>query len=325
MPDDELFAAAQDGTLATGDGVRAQAERLFADPRASAQFRRFHYQAFKVADYGDLDKNGELFPDWRPELGPMFQEEAARFLDSVVVHDGGIAELLTSNTAYVNADLAKIYGIPGTFGDEYQEVALDPATRAGLLTRAGFLARNATLTEPDPIHRGVFINLDILCRNIDAPPNIPEDLEPTGNTNRERVTSITGEGTCGAGCHHTTINPLGFAFENYDAVGGYRTTDNGHPVDSAATYTFLDGRTISFANAVDLSQQLAKAPEVHACYATQLLEFMLGRDLATPDRRVVQSLAAQSLEDQLSIKELVYTVVTSNTFRVRSYDTGRQP
>jgi hypothetical protein len=318
MPDEELFAAAQAGKLTDPEGVREQAARLFADPRTQAQFRNFHFQAFKVQQYADLDKSTTLFPNWRKEVGGMMQEEALRFLDSVLVNDGGIADLLTSTRAYVNADLAKIYGLPGTFGAEFKEVELDPSTRAGLLTRAGFLAKNATLTESDPIHRGVSINLDIICRTITAPPNIPDVLDRTGNTTREKVDSITGEGTCGEGCHHTVINPLGFAFENFDALGQYRTTDNGYPVDSAATYSFVDGRTIQYANAVELSKLLAKAPEVHSCYTRQLLEFMLGRDLQQVDSVVVRDLAEQSLTDNLSIKELVISVVTSNTFRVRA-------
>ncbi|HEY5947946.1 MAG TPA: DUF1592 domain-containing protein [Kofleriaceae bacterium] len=318
MPDDELFAAAKDGKLADADGVREQASRLFDDPRTQAQFRRFHFQAFKVSQYGDLDKNTTTFPSWRKEVGGMMQEEALRFLDNIVSHDGGVAELLTSTKAYVNADLAKIYGLPGSFGADYQEVDLDPTVRAGLLTRAGFLAKNATLTESDPIHRGVFINLDIICRPISAPPNIPSNLMKTGNTTREKVDSITGEGTCGEGCHHTIINPLGFAFENYDAVGAYRTSDNGYPVNAADSYTFPDGRTITYSNAVELSKQLAEAPEVHACYSQQLLEFMLGRDLQQIDKVIVRDMAAQSLHDKLSIKELVLSVVTSNTFRVRA-------
>ncbi len=318
MPDDELFAAARTGQLDTTDGVRQQADRLFDDPRTRAQFRRFHFQAFKISEYADLDKNTTKFPQWRREIGVMMQEEELRFLESVVTSDGGIAEVLTSNKAFVNADLAKIYGVDGTFGDDYQEVALDPATRAGLLTRAGFLARNATLDEPDPIHRGVFINLDVICRPISAPPNIPDNLPRTGDTNRERVTSITGLGTCGEGCHHTIINPLGFAFENYDAVGAYRTTDNGFPVDASAAYEFPDGREITYNNAVELSQRLAKSPEVHACYTQQLLEFMLGRDLDAADQLVVRKLASQSLREKLSIKELVLSVVVSNVFRARS-------
>lgn len=325
MPDDELFAAAAAGELATPEGVRAQASRLLETDRARAQFRRFHYQAFLISEYADLDKNTSTYPDWRPELGGMMQEEALRFLDNVIVSDGGVADLLTSTKAYVNADLAKIYGVEGSFGDEFVEVDLDPAVRSGFLTRVGFLARNATLTEPDPIHRGVSINLGILCRPIAAPPSIPDDLMRTGNTNRERVDSITGEGTCGEGCHHTIINPIGYAFENFDAIGAYRTTDNGFPVNSAATYTFADGREISYQNAVDLSKQLAESPEVHACYSQQLLEFMLGRDLEQVDRVVVRNMAAHSFRDQLSIKELVLSVVSSQTFRVRSIETRSAP
>ena len=325
MPDDELFAAAKAGELNDADGVRIQASRMFDDPRTGAQLRRFHYQAFSIAEYADLDKSTELFPDWRREIGPMMQEETLRFLDSVVQSDGGITDVLTSTKAFVNADLARIYGVAGTFADDYQEVELDPATRAGLLTRAGFLARNATLEEPDPIHRGVFINLNVICRPIAAPPNIPDVLERMGNTNRERVDSVTGEGTCGEGCHHAVINPLGFAFESFDAVGAYRTTDNGFPINSADTYVFPDGRTLSYGNAVELSKQLAEAPEVHACYTSQLLEFMLGRDLLASDGRVLRDLADQSLTDQLSIKELVLSVVSSNTFRVRSVTKGSQP
>jgi hypothetical protein len=318
MPDDELFEAAKAGKLADVEGVREQAARLFDSPRAKAQFRNFNYQAFKVQQYADLDKNTTLFPNWRKEVGGMMQEEALRFLDNVVASDGGIADLLTSTKAYVNADLAKIYGIQGITGTDYQEVDLDPTVRAGLLTRAGFLAKNATLTESDPIHRGVSINIDIICRSITAPPNIPDNLMRTGTTTREKVDSITGAGTCGEGCHHTIINPIGFAFENFDALGQYRTTDNGQPVNSAATYTFVDGREISYTGAVDLSKQLAELPEVHACYTQQLLEFMLGRDLQQVDQVVVRDLAAQSLKDHLSIKELVLDVVTSNTFRVRA-------
>lgn len=318
MPDDALFAAAAAGELDDADGVRRYASLMFDDPRTRAQLRRFHFQAFSMSEYADLDKDPVLFPEWRREVGAMMQEEALRFLDSVVAGDGGIAEVLTSPRAFVNAELAKIYGLPGEFGDEYQEVELDPTIRAGLLTRAGFLARNATLDEPDPIHRGVFINLDVICRPITSPPSIPPVLDRRGNTNRERVESITGAGTCGEGCHHTLINPLGFAFESFDAVGAHRATDNGYPIDSADTYRFADGRAISYGGAVELSRQLAESPEVHACYTSQLLELALGRDLRGSDRELARGLADRSLADKLSIKELVLSMVSSNAFRVRS-------
>lgn len=325
MPDDDLFAAAAAGELADAAGVRRHASRMFDDPRTRAQLRRFHYQVFSIAEYADLDKDPVQFPEWRRELGPMMQEETLRFLDSVIDDGRGIADILTSTRAFVNADLARIYGVEGTFGDAYEPVELDPTVRAGLLTRAGFLARNATLDEPDPIHRGVFINLSVICRPITSPPSIPPVLDRRGDTNRERVESITGEGTCGESCHHDMINPLGFALEGFDAVGAHRETDGGFPIDSAAVYSFADGRSIAYGGAVELSRQLAASPEVHACYTSQLLELALGRDLRRTDREVVSALADRSLGDELSIKELVLSVVSSNAFRIRSLEQRSQP
>jgi hypothetical protein len=303
MPDDTLFEAARAGDLLDADGIRRSALRMLDDPRTAAQFRRFHFQAFSIADYGDVDKDPKAFPGWRREIAGMMQEEALRFVDGVIASDGGIAELLTSTKAYINADLAKIYGVTGSFGADYQPVELDPSTRAGLLTRAGFLARNATLVDPDPIHRGVFINLDIICRQISAPPAIPPVLERKGNTNRERVESITGVGTCGEACHAVIINPLGFAFEGYDAVGAYRTAEKGYPINSSDRYT----------------------PEVHTCYTQQLLEFILGRDLNLKDKLVVSDLAQASLAEHQSIRELVLSVVTSRAFRARTLAQRSQP
>ncbi len=195
---------------------------------------------------------------------------------------------------------------------------LDSTRRSGFLTRLGFLTRNATLTEPDPIHRGVFINLNLLCRKLGALPNIPENLMPEGDTNRERIDSITGTGTCGAGCHANTINPLGFALENYDALGQYRTEDNGFPVNAADSYQFADGRVIDFNDAIELSDQLADAPELHSCYVQQLLEYVYGRDLTDADAPLVDELASQSHTEGLSVKEITVRLVTSSAFRFRT-------
>jgi hypothetical protein len=252
----------------------------------------------------------------------MMQEEALRFLDHVVATGGGIAELLTSTTAFVNRDLAALYGVPGEFGADYTEVELDPAQRAGFLTRLGFLARNATLTESDPIHRGVFINLNLVCRTISARPDLPDMLNPSGETTRERVTSITGVGTCGESCHARMINPAGFAFEHYDAIGRYRVTDNGVPVDAADVYAFANEREIAFSNAIEFSAQLAAAPEVHACYVSQLLEFILGRNLRSADLPLVEDLADRSLHDRMSIRDIVLEIVASSAFRVRAAVAG---
>lgn len=322
MPSDELFAAAEAGELDDPEGVREWAATMFEDERTSEQFRSFHVQAFEMAEYTDLDKSEELFPGWRRETGQSMLDESALFLGGEVFGGGGIRELLTSNRAYVNAELAALYGLEGDFGEEFVAVDLDRSERSGMLTRLGFLTRNATLTQSDPIHRGVFVNLNLICRPLFAVPELPDDLEPVGDTNRERINSITGPGTCGEGCHATLINPIGFALENYDALGQYRTEESGLPVNAADVYTFASGEQLVFDNALELSEQLAESVEVHACYIQQLLEYLYGRDLGPEDMALVEKYAAESIESGISIREIILRVVESEAFRFRAQAGG---
>jgi hypothetical protein len=317
MPDDELMAAAAEGLLDTEAGVRAQALRMQDDPRTRTSLAHFHRQVFALHEYADMDKHPALFPEWRREIGAFMAREAELFLAGVVFErDGTIADIFTSTRTYVNAELAAIYGLEGSFGAEFAAVELDSGTRAGFLTRLGFLTRNATLTEPDPIHRGVFVNVNLLCRKIAAVPSLPDDLMPVGKTNRERINSITGPGTCGQACHGTIINPIGFGLEHYDAVGRYRTEDRGYPVNAADTYVFADGRSISFESGVELSRALARAPDSHACYISNLLEYLYGGEHgADPD--LVSALTRLSIEEGASIRDLMGSLASSRAFRYR--------
>jgi hypothetical protein len=317
MPDDELMAAAAEGSLDTEEGVRAQALRMQDDPRTRASLAHFHRQVFALHEYADQSKHLALFPEWRPELGALMAEEAELFLAALVFErDGTIGDIFTSTLTYVNAELAAIYGLEGDFGSELVPAELDSGTRAGFLTRLGFLTRNATLTEPDPIHRGVFVNLNILCRPIAAVPSLPDDLIPVGKTNRERINSITGPGTCGQRCHATIINPIGFGLEHYDAIGRHRTEDRGYPVNAADTYVFAEGRSITFEDGVELSHELARAPEAHACYVSNLLEYLYGGEHGA-DPGVVRELTRLSVEDGASIRELMGALASSRAFRYR--------
>jgi hypothetical protein len=315
MPDDDLFAAAAAGSLSDPATIRMHAERMFDDERTRAKLAHFHDQFLEMENWTDTD---HTLPEWRPELAPMMVEETRLFLDDVVFNGGTISDLLLSNVAFVNEDLANIYGVSGVSGSEYRRVELDASERAGLLTRVGFLTKYATLTEPDPIHRGVFINNRILCRKVQAPPAIPDDLMPMGTTNRERIDSITGEGTCGASCHGTLINPIGFAFEGYDAIGRLRTEDNGQPIDAASRYVTETGITLEYDGAIELSQDIAAIDAPHRCYATRLLEFEYGRPYTDNDSPLVFRAADGSQNEGLTVRDIVMELVTSRAFRYRS-------
>ena len=287
MPDPTLFDAAESGALDDADGVREQAARMLLDDKARDTVRDLHRQVLKVDLYLDRSKDPDLYPQFNAGLGPLMQEEAYRFIEDVVFDQGqGYAELLTSTHTFANAELAALYGIAdGPAGNGFERVELDATERSGMLTRLGFLMSRAYQIDPDPIHRGAFISFELLCN--EQPP-LPDDVsavepDPT-KTNRQRVEDHTGTGTCGAGCHNVLINPAGFAFENYDAIGAWRTIDNGQPVDAAAAFTF-DGEQQEYENAVEFSNIMADSKQAHDCYTRHLLEYMYGRVHRAAGRR----------------------------------------
>ncbi len=317
MPDEELFAAAAAGALDTPAGIMEAAERMIAHERSRAMVATMHAQLFQFDHYHDLYKDAAYFPDFPADVGDDLEREAALFVEDVVFSGGGLYELLTSPVTYVNAELAAIYGLEGSFTDEFVRVELDPAERAGFLTRVGFLASNATPREQNTIHRGVFINHRIVCTELPDPPDNVAGLPPADGfpTNRERVESHTGVGTCGESCHQTWINPPGYALEHYDAVGAYQSTEKGEPVNALATWQ-LDGEAVVFDGAVELSQVLAESAQVHHCYAKHWLQYGYGRVPQEGDDATVDELAATSQAG--SVESLIVALTQTLAFRTRA-------
>ena len=309
MPDDILFAAAAAGELTGGEGLREQAARMLDNDKADEKLRAFHRQLFELDVYDSVRVDGI------DGVGASMRQEAEHYVtDVVIANDGSLRDLLTSSFSYVNKDLAPLYGLEGSsYGSEMERVELDPTQRAGLFTQPGFLASHAGDTAP--ILRGIFVNLKVLCAKMPEPP-VFEPPELVGATRRERVDSITGRGTCGESCHAQVINPIGFAFENFDDVGRWREEDSGNPVDATSAYRFSDGLQ-SFDGPVELAQAMAESPNAHSCYAQNWLEFALGRPMLDEDWPLVNTLARESQSRGLSVKELLVRLVDSTTFRHR--------
>lgn len=319
MPSDELMEAAETGALDTREGVLQWTSTMIEDPRTVAMVADFHGQFMHTSDYGDIQKQPDLFPDFGDETGAHMRTEMELFVSDVVFGEGGgYAELLLSPHTFVNAELAVLYGLEGgDLGDDFERVDLDPAERSGLLTRLGFLADRAGLDHPSPILRGLLQVEQIVCVDLPPPPpSLPAFSLTSAPTNRERVELHTGEGTCGAGCHSTILNPPGFAFEHYDAVGRYRLEDDGHPVNAADVFV-LDGVEVAFGNALEWTQQLATSHQVHACYAQHWLEYLYGRTVTSADRPLVDEVAAASLASDLSIKALIGALLATDAFLKR--------
>jgi hypothetical protein len=316
-PNDDLLDAAASGALDTPAGVVEMTRQLLDAPDTAETVKRFHGELFGLDRYLSIAKDPATFPQHDESINPTLARAEELFLDKLFREGLGLEALLTSTAAYANEELAGFYGVDVS-GAELQEVELGPE-RPGLFTRLGFLAYNGTLRDPDSIHRGVEINRTMMCSSLSPPPGIIPALPNVqpGQTNRERVNAHTGPGTCGSGCHTTIINPIGFAFENFDAMGQLRETDNDKPVDTSSEYDFGDG-LVPFDGAAELMPLLAASPRAHACYARHLAEFGLGRDIDDQDEVLIDSLQRASVLEGQSIKELLMTVVASPEFGQRS-------
>jgi hypothetical protein len=317
-PNDELLDAAAEGRLDRPDGIAELARQMMESPEAAEALARFHGELFGLDRYLSIAKDPNVFPEHDESINVALEHAEELFLNHLVSEGHGLEALLTSTVAFANDEIAPFYGIDVAPGAEFEKVDLGPE-RPGLFTRLGFLAYNGTLRDPDSIHRGVEINRTMLCAALSPPPGIIPALptvEP-GQTNRERVNAHTGPGTCGSGCHSTIINPIGFAFENFDSMGQLRDVDNGKPVDTSSAYDFADGLK-SFDGAPELMALLAESAQVHACYAREMAEFSLGRDIDQEDRALVGELQRSSLLEQQSIKDLLMAVVVSPAFGQRS-------
>ncbi len=314
-PDDTLLDAAGRGELDGPDGLANYAAQLLEDPRALTTMRRFHGEALQFKRFNNVGKDPIVVPEFTAELPAALLEGAYRFFDRIFDQDLGVRDIFTSTVGFVNADLAPLYGVnPPAF--EFQEMDLGPE-RTGYFSQAPYLIMHSVNLVPDSIHRGVDLNLKVLCAQVDSPDFVPPGLSAPqpDESNRELIEKTTGSGIC-AGCHQPYINPLGFAFENFDGMGRWRDEDRGKPVDASASYPFIEG-TKSFADNAELMQIMADSKQAHECYSKNMLQFVLARELTPADMPTVESLATTSMA-QSSIKDLVVEVVKTPAFRTRS-------
>jgi hypothetical protein len=317
MPDDALLDAAAAGELDTTAGVERHARRMLGDARAREVVMDFHAQILRLGELGQLEKDAVRYPEFHPALAQAMRRELELFIGEVVLGGGKVADLYLSRRAHVNRELAALYGLSGDFDDSFRAVELPADQRAGLLTRAGFLAIKATPYDKNSIHRGVFINHHVVCSPL---PPIPDNVvlpESRGDTNRERVESLTKD--CGGACHNLYINPAGFALERYDGLGRYQTMEGAHPIDASGGFLFRSGLE-RFVDGVDFSRKVAQLPDAHDCYTRHWFEYLYGRLPGAGDEPLIAQLAARSHEDGLAIRELLVALVSHELFLNRAAD-----
>lgn len=314
-PDAELLSRAQSGELDDTSVLGAVAERMLSDSRSEALIVGFHAQLFDRERLERAAPSRERFPDISESFVAHAGQESDLFVKHHVIdRNAGYGALLDSTESFVNAELAKVYGLAGTFDEAFTKVSFDPTLRRGLLTQAAFLASHATSVDPDPIHRGVFVARRLLCMPLTAPGDLPPLPPANGRTNRQTVEAHTQAPGSGCSvCHARTINPLGFPFEMYDAIGRARTMDNGMPVEPETLAT-IDGEKVEVRDGVALSELIAHSPAAHACYARHWLEYLYGRPATPRDDAKLREIGAASAQGMLSVKDIIMELVRAPEF-----------
>jgi hypothetical protein len=316
-PDEALAAAARAGELDTPDGVAAQVDRLLASPRARAAVSDFHRQWLRTDDVLSLQKDAAAAP-WFAAVRPAITAETTTFVDRVLWDErGGLGELLTSAHSYLSAELANVYGAGADAPKAPMQarVELDPTQRAGMLTQASFLASAARANDSAPVKRGAFVLDRLLCAEL-APPPVAVDPNvapsPAAKTTRDLFTSHSTDPAC-RGCHGV-IDPIGFAFEGYDGLGRWRTTENGAPVDAHGEVRIGD-EVVAVDGAPALARGLAGSAQVRSCVVRQWFRYAFGRAATDDDRCLVGSLEAAFATGDVTA--LVRAVATSEAFVLR--------
>ncbi len=319
-PDDELLDAAAAGTLSTPDGLAAQAQRLANDARVRARVLEFHNRWFQMEGLRAAGKDPSVFPQFNPELVQSMQAEMDVLVEEVTLaRSGGIVELLTTQAAAVDTPLAQLYGVSGDYGASPTIVDLPADSgRAGILTRAAFLTGHSSAsTRTSPILRGVFVLDRILCETVPPPPPGAAMEEPETqpaeepNTTRKYFEWKTSMAVCTA-CH-SRINPVGFAFENFDGIGAYRATENDVPVDASGSVS-VGGQTLQFQNATDFTASVAGLPRARSCYATNWLKYVYGRKESASDARTLGRITSGLGTGQYGARDVLLTMTTGAAF-----------
>jgi Protein of unknown function (DUF1592)/Protein of unknown function (DUF1588)/Protein of unknown function (DUF1595)/Protein of unknown function (DUF1587)/Protein of unknown function (DUF1585) len=316
MPDKALFTAAARGGLQSADAVAEQARRLLADPKAQATVSAFFDEWLGLEELPERPKDAKVYPEFGEPLANAMLDENHAFINNVLFHgDATFMSLMTGTASNVSAGLAPIYGAASG------ALSLDPAQRAGLMTRVGFLTLTGSPTGSHPVKRGRKVYERFLCGVLPPPPNNVPPAKPAsaGGTTRQRFEEHDMN-PCAQGCH-SLMDPLGFPFEHYDGIGRYRMQDNGLPVDSS-TNVDLDGASHPVKDAIELSQLLAQSPTAQGCFTAQWARFAWVRDAVEADRFSIQSAQTAFSKSGFKVPEMLVSVASSRSFLYRSLAEG---
>ena len=322
MPDDALIADAEKGTLSNPKVLETHVRRLLVDPRAKSLVTNFSFQWLKMRGLDDIDPDAVIFPNFDDGLREAFRREMELFVESILREDRSVLDLMTADHTFVNERLALHYGIPNIRGERYRRVTLTDSNRWGLLGKGGVLMTTSYANRTAPVLRGAWILENILGTPPAAPPPDVEGFKE--NKEGEKALSVReimeqhrSNPSCNA-CHGI-MDPLGFALENFDAIGEWRWQDRwaGTPID--ATGQLSDGTAVS--GPQDLRKALMRRPEQFVQTMTEkLMTYALGRSVEYFDMPAIRRIVRDGARDNYRFSSIVMGIVKSPPFQMRKIE-----
>ncbi|WP_441286241.1 DUF1592 domain-containing protein [Sorangium sp. KYC3313] len=320
-PDDELLDAAEAGLLDTREQLAERTRQMLEHPRARRAITEFYKQWLNLGKLGTIVKEESKFPGYDDELVAGISAETPAFVEHVLWSgDHKLSSLLTLPVGFATESVAELYGVtvpPGSTTP--QLVELPPDQRAGVLTQPAFLAVHAHPDQTSPVLRGKAIRAKFMCQDPPPPPNDVDLTPPTGDegvTARQRFNQHASNARC-AGCHQL-MDPIGFAFENFDAVGAYRTEEGGQVIDVSGEMVLSDDMDGSFVGVRQLAEKLAGSAQVRECLATQWFRYTAGRFENVDDECSLDGLRAGFHGSEGDLVELIVATTQTDAFLYRS-------
>jgi cytochrome c551/c552 len=324
IPDDQLLKSAEQGRLSNSEVLQAQVRRMLADPRAHSLVTNFAAQWLQLQVVEGVHPDPILFSDFDSGLRKSFERETEMFLEDVLLGDRSVLELLNANYTFVNERLARHYGIAGVYGDQFRRVKVTDGIRGGLLGQGSILTATSYPTRTSPVLRGKWI-LDTLLGSPPPPPppDVPALPEATATGKvlsvRERLSEHRKNPAC-AGCH-ARMDPLGFALENFDASGKWRTAESAGPADYAPQVIDASGQLpdgTKFDGVAGLRHMLQERSDQFVYAMTEkLLTFALGRGADWYDAPAIREVVRAGQKDDYRFFSLVTSIVNSTPFKMR--------
>lgn len=325
MPDDALFAAADQNQLSTPEQLKAQAARLLGLPRARDQVGNFVGQwLLGINPYQIPGKDVGVYPSFTSDVRLSMSQELINFANYVIFDSTRkFSELFNTDYVIVNKTLADYYGLKGNAGGTFARMPVSDNTRMGLMSLGAVLATYANSNESHPFKRGGFFYKRLLCDDLPFPANagivMPPKKDPNATT-RQRYDVHSKSGDACYSCHRFIDQP-GFVFESYDGAGKYRATENGTVIDSSANVlgieTFSPAESVNVANLKELSAVIAKSPNASQCLARQYYRYATGKRETSEDACTLGSYLKGYAASGYDVKSMLQAFATSPTFTLR--------